>query len=147
MQEQRNLNHQLSLRLATVIVALFSCTVKRAKTSPYSALNEAIQNAKQVSLQCNLILMSHPRMHLKKNNEKGQILNLSTDTANKWLNKGVGGSHLEQAVVTYAPIYVLPTELLLSYCTAYNKVQHPGLNGKASAQVPTASPLKVQLKK
>lgn len=58
--------------------------------------------------------MSHPRMHLKKNKEKGSILNFSTDTAKKWLNKGVGGSHLEQAVVTYAAIYVLPTELLLS---------------------------------
>lgn len=30
-------------------------------------------------------------MHLKKNKEKGSILNFSTDTAKKWLNKGVGG--------------------------------------------------------
>lgn len=110
----------MSLRPATVIVHCYFGSFqlhgkKRAKTSSYSALNEAIQNAKQVSLQRNLILMSHPRMHLKKNKEKGYILNFSTDTAKKWLNKGVGGgSHLEQAVVTYAAIYVLPSELLLS---------------------------------
>lgn len=96
MQEQRNLNHQLSPRPATVIVHCYFGSFqlhgkKRAKTSSYSALNEAIQNAKQVSLQRNLILMSHPRMHLKKNKEKGSILNFSTDTAKKWLKRGWGG--------------------------------------------------------